>query len=101
MIIVNTTFYVSPTEEAEFMQWVKTDYIPASACAGLSDPMVNIILAEVGEGVTGYAVQLTASTLDVAEGWTGCAGAESMSRLMKGRDGKILFFTTYMENVPL
>lgn len=101
MITLNTTFYIHPSLETEFVSWVREFYIPSATESGLCNPSMSIILANVGEDVIGFALQFDAQELSVAEKWHdgkgGCVRADFISR----HGQKALFFSTYLEKLPI
>ncbi|MCH5245202.1 MAG: DUF4286 family protein [Muribaculaceae bacterium] len=102
MFIVNTTFHVENSLLDEFLIWVKDIYIPEAVASGLlNSPVLNRILVEVDPAATGYAVQFCADTIEHASLWHDEQGAELRGQLMRRWPQQIVFFTTYMEIIPL
>lgn len=101
MIILNTTFYIHPSIESEFLLWIKKEYVPAALVARLEEPQLAVILTEVGEDVTGYAFQLKASCKQEAEAWHDGEGASLRDRFIGRYGQKAIFFSTYMGLLPL
>lgn len=97
MILLNTTFYVHPSVEDDFLSWVRNTYIPSALASGLSGPELCLLLADVGEGVSGYALHLYAESLSDAEGWHDGDGGNIRSGFMCRYGEKMLSFSTYME----
>ena len=102
MILINTTFYVEASADAEFRQWVRDSYLPSALSQeGFTRPVFTRLMLEPQEGMTGYAVQITAADEDSSTRWHDGHGGELRASLC-GRFGqRILFFTTYMEEIPL
>ena len=99
MIILNTTFYVHESIDSQFHQWISQEYIPSALKAGLSTPTVARLLMEPQEGMSGYAVQLVSESIIPAQTWHDNEAA-SLRGLLSGKYGeRILFFTTYMEQL--
>lgn len=101
MIILNTTFHVHLSVIDSFTQWVRETYFPnAICCEGLFNPVFARILIEVQDGYASFAVQLSASNVDVAVNWHDGQAAELRRILGEKYGEKVLFFTTYMESLP-
>ena len=102
MILINTTFYVEASVEAPFLVWVREHYFP---CALDDDtfarPFFARLMLEPQEGMTGYAVQICAPTHEAAVAWHDGAAAELRGDLSSRFGQRILFFTTYMEEIDL
>ncbi len=102
MIIFNTTFHVHESVVDSFKEWVRNVYFQhALQIAGLSSPVFARILIEVQEGYESFAVQLSASTEDVAVEWHDGEAAALRGLLNEKYGEKILFFTTYMESLAV
>ncbi len=101
MILLNTTFYIHPSIENDFLSWMKTVYVPSALLAGLSDPELCLLLVEAGEDVSGYALHLRAGDLSEAEAWHDGAGGDVRSGFMSRYGEKALSFSTYMEVIPI
>ena len=102
MILINTTFYVGATAEAEFHAWVREQYFPcALAEEGFARPYYARLMLEPQEGMTGYAVQICAPTHEAAVAWHDNAAAKLRGDLSNRFGQQILFFTTYMEEINL
>lgn len=102
MILINTTFYVESSVETEFLRWVRTDYLPsATSLAGFSYPSLARLMLEPQDGMTGYAVQVHAKDPETAVSWHDAEGARLRGELSARFGQRVLFFTTYMEQLPL
>ena len=53
------------------------------------------------EGMAGYAVQLSATSREVAANWHDGPAAALRSQLSSRFGQKVLFFTTYMETIDI
>ena len=96
MIIINTTFHIHKSIENDFCRWVRNEYIPAALSSGwLSVPAFSRIMLEVQEDCSSFAVSFKARNVDDGEG-------ENLRRSLNSRFGeKALFFSTYMDELPL
>lgn len=102
MIILNTTYYIHASIDTEFRRWIREEYFPSaiSQC-GLTSPVFASLLIDPQEGMSGYAVQLSASSREVAQNWHDGPAASLRARLSSRFGQKVLFFTTYMEIIDL
>lgn len=100
MIILNTTFYVHQSIDAQFRRWIDETYFPSALTEGnLSNPLFAKLLLEPQDGMSGYAVQVMAYTPEEAATWHDGVGGELRNDLMARFGQNILFFTTYMESI--
>lgn len=102
MIIFNTTFHVHESVVDSFKEWVRGVYFPhAVNIEGISNPVFARLLIEVQEGYASFAVQMMASTVDIAMEWHDGEASALRDELVKKYGDKVLFFTTYMESLPI
>lgn len=102
MIILNTTFHVHESVADSFKAWVRLTYFPQAANeSNLLNPVFTRLLIEVHEGYESFAVQLMAPTIDDAVNWHDGKAAELRAILNNKYGEKVLFFTTYMELLPI
>ncbi len=102
MILINTTFYVDASVDAEFHTWVREHYFPcALAEDAFARPFFARLMLEQQEGMTGYAVQICAPTHEAAIQWHDGPAASLRGDLSRRFGQRILFFTTYMEEISL
>lgn len=102
MFLLNTTFHVENSLIEEFLTWIKEIYIPEAMSSGLlKNPKLSRILIEVDPAATSYAMQFNADTIEQASLWHDEIGAELRGQLSRRWPERIVFFTTYMENMPL
>lgn len=84
----------------EFLVWVRETYIPAALASGhCSSPALTRILTEIEPGTTSFALHLHAADLDSAARWHDSDGAVLRDRLQQRFGQRIVFFSTYMEEV--
>lgn len=102
MIIFNTTFHVYELVVDSFEEWARSEYIPkALAVKGISSPEFARIMIEVQEGYASFAVQFKADSLESAVNWHDGEAARLRGELLSRFGDKVLFFTTYMESLPI
>lgn len=102
MIILNTTFHVHSSVEDKFLRWVRVNYIPQALSSGvLHSPSLARILIDVEPESVSFALQFSAENIDDASRWHDRDG-EILRRRLSGVFGdRIVYFTTYMENLTL
>ncbi|MBQ8773450.1 MAG: DUF4286 family protein [Muribaculaceae bacterium] len=97
MILLNTTFHVEKSIEKDFINWVKTTYIPVALSSGIvKDALFTRILAE-SEGGTAYAVQFKSIDIATAEQWHDTDAQKLKSDISQRWGQRILYFSTYMD----
>lgn len=102
MIIINTTFHVHRSIEDDFCRWVRVKYIPNALSSGLlSVPCFSRIMLEVQEDCSSFAVSFKARTMDDAAKWHDGEGGVLRQSLHQQFGEKALFFSTYMDELPL
>ena len=102
MLILNTSFHVHLNFDSEFKEWVRRTYIPSAVKSGLlTSPRFAALLIEVQEEWVSYAVSFEAETAENAVEWHDNEGAELRAELHKRFGEGVVFFTTYMEELPL
>ncbi len=98
-MIVNTTFHVEQSVEQEFIDWIRTGYIPeANEKGNLHTPLFMRIMTPM-EGGTGYAVQLQARDKAEVERWLDEVQPRLLTEMAHKWGKKVMFFTTIMEKV--
>lgn len=102
MTILNTTFHIHVSISDEFLRWVRETYFPSALKSGLlTDPVLARLLIQVQEDAEGYAVQLKATSSEDAAKWHDGEG-DRLRRELTARFGqRLVFFTTYMEELPV
>lgn len=102
MIILNTSFHVHVSLDSKFRDWVRTQYIKSALNSGLlKSPRFAAIMIEVQEDCMSYAVSFEAETIEKAVEWHDGAGATLRAELHQRFGEGVVFFTTYMEELPL
>lgn len=100
MIIINTTFHVHHSVEADFLQWLRSEYVvSATGDGGLVRPVLSRVMAETDPGSTGYALQMQAESMEEASGWYDGKASVLRVRMWDRWGERVLFFTTYLEVV--
>ncbi len=101
MIVLNTTFHVHISADACFHNWVTTKYLPNGKKADLVSPSFLRLMINVQEECNSYAISFKAATIEDAINWHDGEGADMRNELCKKYGDKILFFTTYMDELSI
>ena len=100
MIVYNTTFSVSGDAVEEFIEWIRSTYVPQAMQGGrVSAPQLMRIMAQQ-EGGVGYALQLQAPSLGELQRWYQSTGKQLMADLT-AHFGRIAGFSTMMEQIEI
>lgn len=102
MLIINTTFVVHNSIEAEFMDWLSGTLLPAAAASGcFATPTVARVLTTIEPDTMSIAVHFPALDAAKASRWHENEGQALMAELHSRRGQHLMFFTTPMETVDL
>lgn len=102
MIVLNTSFHVHVSLADKFKAWVRQIYIPSAISSGLlKSPRFTALLIEVQEDCLSYAVSFEALNIEDAVKWHDNEGAGLRGELHRRFGEGVVFFTTYMEELPL
>ncbi|MDE7024442.1 MAG: DUF4286 family protein [Paramuribaculum sp.] len=103
MIHLNTTFYVHISVRSVFLDWVRSTYIPEATASGIfTSPHLMLVEHSVEPDMLTYAVQLKAENALNARRWHDEGhGAVMRSDIMKKHPQKVLFFSSFMDILPL
>lgn len=100
MLIINTTFVVHNSIEAEFMDWLSGTLLPAAAASGcFATPTVARVLTSIEPDTLSIAVHFPAIDPAKASHWHENEGQALMAELHRRRGQHLMFFTTPMETV--
>lgn len=103
MILLNTTYYVHVSCRAEFLAWVRSEYIAQALQSGIfTDPLLLMVEHQVEPDALTYAVQMKAQNVAKAKEWHDCGdGLALRDVIMKRFPQKVLFFSSFMDIMPL
>lgn len=102
MIIYNTTFHVMNEVRADFLNWVRTVYVPqATDNRMLFVPMLTKIIGSEQDGGESYALQFRVQSNETLEAWKQEVGVALTQQLVKRYGNKVVGFTTLMEKLDL
>lgn len=100
MLIVNTTYQVEDAFREEWIQWVKTEYIPLVVQTGLmTNPRFSHLLIENETGTQSYALQFEVEDLGTLEHWFEQHGKPMQNTMSNRFQEHALGFTTLMETL--
>ena len=101
-VLLNTTFVVHTSIEPDFLNWVRTVYIPSVKASGIfSEPRVARVLTRIEPDTDSIAVQMVAADYTAAEKWHDETAALLKDDLMARWNNLAMHFTTYMEIIEL
>ncbi|MCM1520859.1 MAG: DUF4286 family protein [Lachnoclostridium sp.] len=105
MIILNTTFHAEKQLASDFTAWLRDRLVTAIKEHGVFEiQSVSRLLLEVDEGLVSYAVRVAAPGLsaeEALEAWNGGHPAEAIAEIMRRHNGRVVYFTTPMEDIAL
>lgn len=102
MIVYNTTFHAHKDQSERFVDWLRSDYVPAAIADGrLSQPRLTLVLnAEESDGLN-YSLQFSAADIDTLRAWYEETGDDLLAALTKRFGHSVAGFTTLLEEVEL
>ncbi len=102
MLIFNTTLHVDDAIEVEFINFLKTFYVP-QALQGtlLRQPTLSKIERQHEESGVSYALQFKTNDIDTLSKWVEETGEKLSLEMTKRFGTKVNGFVTLMEEVSL
>ncbi len=101
-LLLNTTFVIHTSIETDFLQWVRTVYIPSAKASGIfGQPTIARVLTRLEPDTESIAVQMPATDKEGAERWHDETAALLKDDLTARWPNLALHFTTYMELLDL
>lgn len=102
MIVYNTTFHAHKDESQRFVEWLRSDYVPAAVKDGrLTQPRLTLVLnAEASDG-SNYSLQFYATDIDTLQQWYEQVGDGLLMRMTKIFGNSVAGFSTLLEEVAL
>lgn len=99
MIIYNTTYHIADSHECEFVEWIKSRYIPrAVECGTLTQPQLALVMGrEEGSDGNSYSLQFHVQGVDALESWYRRTGAVLVSELERQFGTHVAGFSTLMQ----
>lgn len=96
MILLNTTFCISPAAEDTFLEWAKCHYIPSIKHKGHNEIRLLKIPSPQPEVLT-YGVQFCVQESRSADNWQNALLSQIITETCKLPADSMLHFTTIME----
>ncbi len=106
MYISNISFFVLPSRETEFIQWIRNE-IAIHVAAGKGEEHSLSRLAESGNGedegdeARSVAYQVKFPTFEAAAGWRDNELMELAERFIQKFGPDAMFFTSIFETIPV
>ncbi len=98
--ILNTSFHMDETIKNDFIAWIKETYIPSALQSGVfGRPLLTKIMTVVEPGTVSFALHLVCGDLDKANNWHDNEGARMREMLSRRFGQRVVFFSTYMEEI--
>lgn len=99
MVIVNTTFAVSPVHDADFRRWARHELTPlwnTEACQG---ELLRVVNNAPDADAISYALQMRFKSMTEAVSWQNAKFAAGIELCFKKFEGKVMPFCTVLESV--
>lgn len=102
MLIYNTTFHCEEECHIEFINWLRSQYVPvASRHRGVIQPRLALILGQnENEGVS-ISLQFLTPNLNTLSTWYNECGAMLIKELEEKFGKRVAGFSTIMEQIEL
>ncbi len=96
MVLYNTTFAFDPAIEAEFLEWLNSEFIPSATADGqyFHSPELFRIDAPHPDGALSYALHMRAPSTSEIELWYEDHGSRLVDYLLKHWNGAAVCFST-------
>ena len=103
MLIYNTTFNVHQSITDDFIQWIKSQYIPKATQSGhLSFPQLALVMARgEGDDALNYSLQFHVQSVDHLEQWYKQVGSLLVAELGDKFGQKVAGFSTILDKIQL
>lgn len=104
MIIYNTTYHVANTREQEFVEWIRSEYIPRAIESGeLSLPQLTLVMSAEAEqnGGNSYSLQFHAASVEMLEIWYRKTGLSLVKEIESRFSQEVAGFSTLMQKIEL
>lgn len=98
MVVYNTTYHVADSHEREFIEWIRSCFIPrAVECGTLVRPQLALVMGrEEGSDGNSYSLQFHVQSVDALEVWYRRTGAALVSELERQFGSHVAGFSTLM-----
>ncbi len=100
MIVFNTTYNVPNDDARNFVIWVHQCYLPkVEADGALTQPRMLRILSHKDEATECFSLQFSVESTAILHAWFTRQGKPLSDEMLKLFDGRIVGFSTIMEEV--
>jgi len=100
MIIYNITFHIENAILEECLVFLKETYIPTALKNEILDaPRLCKVLGKSEDDSSSYALQFQVESVEKLNDWWKCNGEELNALLVKQFAGKVMGFTTLLEQL--
>ncbi len=101
MLLYNTTFGIDAAIEREFVEWLRTEFIPSATSDGeyFTAPELFRVEAESEPGVTSLALHLRACSRDDIETWYADHGSRLFDTILQRWPSRAVFFSTTLSEL--
>ena len=100
--ILNTTFVVHDSIEADFLRWLRDVYVPPAMASGAFESVrVARVLTRVEPDTSSIAVQFAALSPELCNRWHEGEASALHADLHSRWADRLLHFTTFMEAINL
>lgn len=98
MVILNTTYHVHCTIRRDFVQWLKSEVLPAAGMAGMHSARISRVLGGDDPDGVSIAFEVSAPDLVSAKQWQNSEQLKKLHIKMLATWGhKALFFCTLLD----
>ena len=103
MIIYNTTYHVADEREREFIDWLRSHYIPRAIESGeLTMPQLTLVMSnEPGKHGNSYSLQFHAPSVEALEIWYRKTGIRLVEEIESTFSQHVVGFSTLMQKLEI
>lgn len=101
MYLYNTSFHISSSIEAEFLDWLRRIYIPLCIEHGFENPLLTRVLTSIHPNCSAFAFQVMSNDIKLIEEWEMGHRKQLMKTMFKLWGENCMIFSTNMEIMEL
>lgn len=102
MLIYNTTYHTETSCCQEFIDWLRSEYIPTALQRGeLSEPRIARILSQERDAGVSISLQFNVADLDMLSRWYEACGSVLIEAVQQKFGQRVAGFSTIMEQIDL
>ena len=101
MLLYNTTFGIDRAIEKEFIDWLRSEFIPSATADGeyFTSPALFRVEAQNEPGATSLALHLRAASRTDIETWYADHGSRLFDELLQRWPSRAVFFSTTLSEI--